>query len=353
MTPATLRATASQPSSLPTRAEREPRRATDRAARRRPRRASTSATSPSTTAAGIAQAASISRRWSVSSATAIAAGSEAAAMSPTTTEAGALPFAIALPLLVRAADCRRADRAADHAHERDQCEHVRQGREQVRGDVRLPLQRDRDRAREAEEEAGREGAERVPLAEDDRGEGDVAAAGAHVLVEGAGEADREVCPTEGREHPRHDHGDVPDAVDRDSDRVRCARVLSDGAEPEADRRPEDDDPRQDQQREHQPDHQAEVPEDLADERDALDEREVHGRDPVDVRRRSLRAVDVAEEVSGQPEREEVDREADDDLVGAQVDAEEGVDEGEGGSEEHRHQQTDLPGATPRGRPDPE
>ena len=42
--------------------------------------------------------------------------------------------------------------------------------------------------------------------------------------------------------------------------------------------------------------------------------------------RALAAVDVDEEVAGQPEREEVDRRAADDLVGAQVDREEGVDQ---------------------------
>ena len=48
----------------------------------------------------------------------------------------------------------------------------------------------------------------------------------------------------------------------------------------------------------------------------------------DVRRRALAAVDVDEEVAGDPEREEVDRRPADDLVGAQVDREEGVDERE-------------------------
>ena len=47
-----------------------------------------------------------------------------------------------------------------------------------------------------------------------------------------------------------------------------------------------------------------------------------------VRRRPLAAVDVDEEVAGDPEREEVDRRAADDLVGSQVDGEEGVDERE-------------------------
>ena len=64
-------------------------------------------------------------------------------------------------------------------------------------------------------------------------------------------------------------------------------------------------------------------------------------------------VDRAEEVPGQAEREEVDREAADDLVGAQVDGEDGVDEREQAAEEHRHEQADDPRAAPDRAPDAE
>ena len=80
--------------------------------------------------------------------------------------------------------------------------------------------------------------------------------------------------------------------------------------------------------ERQPDHQVELAEDRPDEVPVLEEAEVDVRDLRDVRRRALAAVDVDEEVAGDPEREEVDRRPADDLVGPQVDREERVDERE-------------------------
>ena len=59
-------------------------------------------------------------------------------------------------------------------------------------------------------------------------------------------------------------------------------------------------------------------------RDVAEEGDVHLRDARDVGRRSFLPVDVDEEVAGEPDREKVDRRAADDLVGAQVDREDGV-----------------------------
>ena len=66
------------------------------------------------------------------------------------------------------------------------------------GQERRALQTQGERAREAEQEAGAVRAERAPVAEDDGRQGDVAAAGRHVLVEGVPEAEREVGAAERR-----------------------------------------------------------------------------------------------------------------------------------------------------------
>ena len=62
----------------------------------------------------------------------------------------------------------------------------------------------------------------------------------------------------------------------------------------------------------------------------------------DVGRRPLAPVDVDEEVAGDPEREEVDRRPADDLVGAQVDREERVDEREHGAGDARRRGARAP-----------
>ena len=64
-------------------------------------------------------------------------------------------------------------------------------------------------------------------------------------------------------------------------------------------------------------------------------RNVHVRDRRDTDRDVLPVVELEEEVAGDPEREEVHRRAADDLVGAQVDREERVDEREQAAGEHR------------------
>ena len=64
-------------------------------------------------------------------------------------------------------------------------------------------------------------------------------------------------------------------------------------------------------------------------------RDVHVRDARQVARRAVLAVDLDEEVARDAEREEVDRRAADDLVGAQVDREERVQEREAGARDRR------------------
>ena len=77
------------------------------------------------------------------------------------------------------------------------------------------------------------------------------------------------------------------------------------------------------------------------------------RAPSRVPRRSLASVDVDEQVPGDPEREEVDRRATDDLVGPQVDREEGVEERERCAGERRADEAERPVTELVGAQDPE
>ena len=119
--------------------------------------------------------------------------------------------------------------------------------------------------------------------------------------------------------------------------------------PQPERRLEEDDPGEEHGQEHEPDHQVQLAEDVPEERNVLDEPE-ESTSGISLRelRRPSRPVDGAEEVAGDAEREEVDREAADDLVGAQVDAEEGVDEREQPARGHRAEEAELPLAGPGG-----
>src|SRR3954468_209613 len=73
----------------------------------------------------------------------------------------------------------------------------------------------------------------------------------------------------------------------------------------------------------------------------------------DVVRRAVVAVAVDEQVAGDPECEQVDRHAADDLVGAQRDREHRMDEREEATGDHRDDQADGPRATEIRPEDPE
>ena len=62
--------------------------------------------------------------------------------------------------------------------------------------------------------------------------------------------------------------------------------------------------------------------------------------------RPVLAVDLDEEVTGDPEGEEVDRRSADDLVGSHVDGEERVDQAEDGTGGHRRHEAELPRVRP-------
>ncbi len=183
-------------------------------------------------------------------------------------------------------------------------------------------------------------------------EGDETATGGHVLPERVDEADREVGAAGGREHAGCDDRRVADRVDVDAHGVRCARMLTDGADPEPDRGLEHHDRGDDDEKERQPDHQVELREDRSEERHALEERQVDVRDARDVvRSRSLEAVDVDVEVPRQPEREEVDRGAPEDLVRAESDREERVEQRRRTTRENpdeEAQRSSCPSCRPRG-----
>jgi len=147
---------------------------------------------------------------------------------------------------------------------------------------------------------------------------------------------------EGREHAGQDHGPVPDRVHRDADSVGGARVLADGADPQPDRGPEQHQVGDDQDAEQEPDHQIQLPEHARDARDAADARQADVGHHRHVGGRALVAVDVDEHVPGDAKGEEVHGGADHDLVGAQVDGEDGMDGGEQAAGDHGHEQSDDP-----------
>src|SRR5918911_669022 len=231
-----------------------PARPRVRSLRRRARRARRSARAPRSAATGIAAEAWRSFTRAESWASATPAGSAATASRPAATAQGAA----GLLLLVGTANGGRRDRAADDAGDGDQREHVRERVEERAVDVPVVLAEAlRERRREPEQKGGPEGAERPPLAEDERGERDEAPAGGHVLVEGVHEPDRQVRPAERGEDAGEGDGGVACGVDRDPDRVGRARVLPDRAQPQAERRPEHDDVRDEEERDREPDHQVE------------------------------------------------------------------------------------------------
>src|SRR4249919_1817933 len=113
--------------------------------------------------------------------------------SPKTTEAAARGFLARgrLLLLVWAANSSGRCRASDHAGDGDQGHEVRERGEEltVVGPGIHVLELRRQGAREAEEQRGSEDAERAPVAEDQRCQSDVPAAGGHLLAEGVDVAD--------------------------------------------------------------------------------------------------------------------------------------------------------------------
>src|SRR5215475_14335842 len=131
-----------------------------------------------------------------------AKGSDAAPTSPNRNAVQALPRTDGrTPLLpsVRTAIRSRRDRAADHARNGDQRQDIWERLEEQRRRTALRevgRQAVAERAREPEQQAGGIGAERPPVAEDDRGNRDEAAAAGQVLVEEADVPDREVRAAE-------------------------------------------------------------------------------------------------------------------------------------------------------------
>src|SRR4051794_11675623 len=135
---------------------------------------------------------------------ATAAGTAATPTAASTTAPDGL-----LLLRVRAANSSGWDRTADDAGDGDQGQDVRQRLEEHLGGIRIRCEAERQRGRRAEEDRRRVGAERPPVAEDDCGERDEAAAGRHVLLERADVADRQIGTAERREDAGDDDCDVP------------------------------------------------------------------------------------------------------------------------------------------------
>src|SRR5262249_26832986 len=171
-------------------------------------------------------------------------GSDAAPTSPNRNAVQALPRTdgrTPLLLTVRTAIRSRWDRAADHAGDGDQRQDVRERLEEQRRRAafrEVGGQAGAECGRQAEEHAGRVGAEWPPVAEDDRGDRDEAAAAGNTLVEEADVPDREIHSAERRQRAGQDDRAPADRVHVDADRVRRAWVLADRPDPQPDRRPE-------------------------------------------------------------------------------------------------------------------
>ncbi len=137
------------------------------------------------------------------------------------------------------------------------------------------------------------------------------------------------------------------------DGIRGARVLAAGAESQAPGRSEHEQIGGDHEPEAEPDHQVELAEYLREEVAAVRDRDVGDLLARRQRRRAVRAVDLDEQVAGQSEREEVDRRSADDLVRAQVDGPDRVDEREQAAGDHGDQHAGDPRARLVGAPDAE
>ena len=208
-------------------------------------------------------------------------------------------------------------------------------------------------AGEAEQQRGRERAARAPVAEDDRRQRDEAAPRGHVLVERAHEADREVRPAHRRQDAGGHHGEVARARDRDADRLGRPRVLADRRRRSPCARAEEEDGQRHDPDQRHPGQQVRLADRVAHEPDVLDDRQRDVGDARDVVRRALVAVVVEEDVAGQSGGDEVQRDAADHLIGAQLDREEGVHEGQRAARDHAHEQAEEPRVEEVGAEDPE
>src|SRR5436309_11564317 len=223
--------TAGTPRSFPTRAARRPPARPSVYSRfLRARRASPTAKSPSTSEPQVAAVAWTSVTRPSCRATAKATTGSRSPSRAHSKEPRAASLRIrALLLLVRASIGGWRNGAADHACDRDQGQDVRQRLKErrVRVGPRVGVrQPERQRRREAEQERRPEGAERPPVAEDQRGERDEAPARGHVLVERADEANGQKRPTERCEHSRRDDRRAAHGADVDAHRGGRARLAA-------------------------------------------------------------------------------------------------------------------------------
>src|SRR5919204_4602388 len=263
---------------------RPPARPSVRSTFRRARRARTSAAAPKRTEPQDAAVAWTSVTWSSLRAAAKAATGSASPSSAQRTDPRAASFrAWALLLLVRTSNGGWRDRTADHACHGDQRQDVGERLEERRCGTRVHREPEGQRRGEAEQERRPERPERAPVAEDERRERDEAPPGGHVLVEGANEADRQERATQRCQHARGHDARVAHGIDVDADRVGGTRMLTARADAQSDRRLEHDNVREWDERDRDPDQQVEAAEGGPDERLVLHPRDIHVRDPRDVR----------------------------------------------------------------------
>src|ERR1051325_6530206 len=232
-------------------------------------------------------------------------------------------LARALLLLIRASNGGGWDRTADHACHGDQRQDVLQRLEERRRVVRVGRQPERERCGEAEQERSGEGSVRPPVPEDQRRERDEATAGGDGLVECVQVANRQVRAPERRQDAGENDRPVTDEVDVDPDGVGCPRMLPARADAQPDRRLEHDDVRDRDEQDRRPDHVVQAHERVPEERVVRVLRQVQLGDLRDAGRDVLAVVELHEEVARYPQRQEVDSRPADDLIGSEMDREEG------------------------------
>src|SRR5829696_6506491 len=241
--------------------------------------------------------------------------------------------ALTSALVVWLAGGRGAADAPDDTGDNDDRDDVRHAVEQLGRDVDAQDRQQRlGGVREPEHQRSSERIDRVPRAEDHRGERDEAAARAHVHLERAGRREAQGRAGDAREQPGHQQGAIPDPDDVDADGAGGRRLLAGCPEAEAPARPEQHVREGDHHEQREVHVRRLVEQDRSDHRDVAEERELDGLD----RRRRVELGVLGEDAQEQEVRHaegtDADDHAGDDLVDLPADP------------EPREQQADEPGS---------
>src|SRR4051794_20704863 len=114
---------------------------------------------------------------------------------------------------------RRRNGAPDYPGQRDDGEYIRDHLDELGSNGVRSLQLDLQRLRGGEEQAGERGADGIPSAEDNSGDGDESAARRHLVGE-LMLVERQIHTAKRRENSGDGDGEVSDALDADTDAFR-------------------------------------------------------------------------------------------------------------------------------------